>query len=153
MNSIKRPRKRFLSALYGFLILCVVVIFSWEALSLYAEHEIARFKSGKIEEGLSTRIYSAPFILNNKSATPPPEEIIKRLVRLGYTPAPLPLNEPGHYFWKPPVLTLSLRGFNSPVFNQHFGVFSLSLNDSHWEIHDSSGAVFFQIDWDGGCPL
>jgi penicillin-binding protein 1B len=145
MHVIQRPRKKFIRAIYGFLILCALAIAAWEVLALYAEREIARFESGKVEEGLSTRIYSVPFILDDKSAVPPPNEIPKRLLRLNYELSPLPLTRPGLYFWSPPILTVSLRKFNSPIFHQPSGIFSLYWHGNHWEIHDPVGKSVSQI--------
>lgn len=100
-------------------------------LFLYAGHIISGFAPGGLGRAFSTRIYSAPFELAAGSHAAP-AALLRRLERLGYRPVEKPAN-PGEYSWRPPELTLCLRGFSSPTASQPPATAELRY-DGGWEI-------------------
>ncbi len=105
-------------------------------LTLAAEYKLARLAPGGLGESFSTRIYSAPFVLENGSRALP-ESVLRRLGRLGYRAVPEP-SAPGEYSWEPPVLKVYLRGFSSPAARQEPAAVSLERGREGWEISPSS---------------
>src|SRR3989338_4126562 len=93
-------------------------------LAFYAELKLSRLVLGGLGESFSTRIYAAPFIVDERIASSP-DRLMQRLERLGDSkndgrgPA-------AHFSWKVPKLKVYWRGFNPPRQAQQPGLFELT---------------------------
>ncbi len=109
------------------------------AVALFAERKLSHLVLGGLGESFSTRVYSAPFTLRDGVA-PPPERLVERLDRLGYTRAAAP-SRPGEYDRQGPRIAAFVRAFKTPSGEQEAGLFRLDFDGSRWTIRSSTGAV------------
>ncbi|MHB2026903.1 MAG: penicillin-binding protein 1A [Elusimicrobiota bacterium] len=138
----KTPRAGFAArAAAGLALACMA---AWISLSFYAQRRIAQFKAGGMDEGFTTRVYSAPFVLASGSSAAP-DMILERLSLLGYASSGTSAPGIGACAWNFPVLKIGLRGFKSPGARQKAGLFSLSWTRNRWSIADSSGNAAAEI--------
>ncbi len=160
----KRTASRALSALAALALASAAAL---AVLAFWAERRISEFKSGTMDAGRVTVIYSAPFIIDANTAEPP-ERLLERLSRLDYRQARRSPPSTGTYAWKPPVLTVGLRGFLSPGYAQKPGVFTLTWKPrggqdraGGWGIQDAAGLGVADVgiepeviaEFSGGCRI
>src|SRR3989338_9109139 len=108
-------------------------------LAFYAELKLSRLVLGGLGESFSTRIYAAPFIVDERIASSP-DRLMQRLERLGYSKND-GMSAAGQFSWQDPKLKVYLRGFKSPRQAQEPGPFELTRQKDCWKIVDSSGAA------------
>src|SRR5258708_37859965 len=110
----KKVQQRF-KRVFGLVsvgVLCAVVM-----VVIVTEVKFSGLVVGGLGESFSTRFYSAPTILSEQN--PMVQAIVfERLKRLHYQESKLPLTDPGQFNWSPPVLSITVRGFHTPLVNQ-----------------------------------
>jgi penicillin-binding protein 1B len=113
-------------------------------LAFQAERKLSSLVLGGLGESFSTRIWSAPFVLQN-GARGDSERFVSRLERLGYhrvegSPAK------GQYHWSPPELTVYVRGHRAPGSTQAEGVFVLRRTSAGaWDLFDGLGGPVSEL--------
>ena len=107
-------------------------------LAFQAERKLSSLVVGGLGESFSTRIWSAPLILED-GAKSDAENLIARLDRLGYRRVEgIPVK--GEYRWNPPELTVYLRGHRIPGSEQAEGVYILRRTAvGTWSLFDGLG--------------
>lgn len=112
--------------------------------ALYANHRLSKLVLGGLGESFSTRIYAAPFILND-SVYQTPEHLIERLRRLGYRSVEDEPATAGEYHWEEPVLAVFMRAFETPHLSQSAAlVFLRRLTDNRWALESKEGRELSQ---------
>jgi penicillin-binding protein 1B len=115
---------------------------SW--LAIQAERKLSALALGGLGESFSTRVWSAPYVLRD-GARVPPERLLERLDRLGYTRADgIPAK--GQYRWSPPELDVYLRGFKAPGSLQQEGAYALRPDwGGAWRLKDGLGTALAEV--------
>lgn len=122
-----------LGAGFGFLGLAVGGLF------LYAEAKLSRLVLGGLGESFTTRVYAQPYSMRSGEG-PTPDRIETRLKRLNYQQTDEP-TAAGQYSRSPKRLRVFLRGFRTPLEEQHAGLYDLQFRGNLWDLSSSSGPV------------
>lgn len=132
-----RRKKKIFGSLLLLGTLSTVVIAA--GLIIYAEQKLSGLVLGGLGESFSTKVFSAPYLLNEQKR-PTPERLIERLRRLGYRPSSGLPTQAGEWNWEYPTLSVWLRGFSLPHLSQAAGLLRLTQETAgSWKIEDASG--------------
>ncbi len=107
---------------------------------IYSEWRLAKLVPGGLGERFPTKVYSAPFMVSD--AVPLEQnQLMKRLTALDYHVSNADPLIPGQYRSNNDQITISLRGYKTPVSNQEpLTVVVKKKSDSRWDIESSTGA-------------
>lgn len=140
-----KKRRHLYFALGGFALL---VIASMVAVVATSEWKLSKLVPGGLGEQFPTKVYSAPFSIADRSVISD-RELLERMKRLNYHPTLALPPATGEYNWKPPKLTVTLRGFSTHTQSQRLETVTLTRGiDESWAITGSTGATVAQISFE-----
>ncbi|MBI4062980.1 MAG: PBP1A family penicillin-binding protein [Elusimicrobia bacterium] len=132
-----------------FLILGSLLAASSLILIIYANHRLSRLVAGGLGVSFSTKIYSAPTIINSQTRLTA-DQLLWRLERLGYRWAEGDPMSKGEFRWQNPVLSVYLNGFELPYIKQTPLLAHLRHHkDNSWTINAENGDALQQTALEG----